>query len=168
MFSGKTEELIRRLNRTRYANQSFEVFNSKIDTRFGKNRIQSHDETSITSMAATSAIDILKKTSFPEVIGIDEGQFFDKELPEVCKSLADKGIRVIVAGLDMDFMGKPFGSMPALMAIAESITKLHAICLQCGNPAIYSHRKKNVISQVLVGASEMYEPLCRKCYNEVI
>lgn len=168
MFSGKTEELIRRLNRARYANQKFEVYNSKIDTRSGKNRIQSHDDTSITSMAATSAIDILKKTVYPEVIGIDEGQFFDKELPEVCKTLAGKGIRIIVAGLDMDYMGKPFGPMPALMAIAESVTKLHAICLQCGNPALFSHRKKNVKSQVLVGASELYEPLCRKCYNEVI
>jgi thymidine kinase len=168
MFSGKTEELIRRLNRARYANQKFEVFNSKIDTRSGKNRIQSHDETSITSLAVANAIDILKKTTYPEVIGIDEGQFFDKELPMVCKTLADKGIRIIVAGLDMDYQGKPFGPMPALMAIAESVTKLHAICLQCGNPALFSHRKKNVKNQVLVGASELYEPLCRKCYNEVI
>jgi thymidine kinase len=167
MFSGKTEELIRRLNRARYANQTFEVFNSQVDMRAGKNRIQSHDETSITSIAAANAIEILKKTAYPEVMGIDEGQFFDQELPEVCKSLANKGIRVIVAGLDMDFKGKPFGSMPALMAIADSVTKLHAICVQCGNPALFSHRKKNVKSQIAIGASELYEPLCRKCYSGV-
>jgi thymidine kinase len=168
MFSGKTEELIRRLTRARYANQTFEVFNSKIDTRAGANRIKSHDASSITSLAADNAVDILKKTSYPEVIGIDEGQFFDKELSKVCVTLAGKGIRVIVAGLDMDYKGKPFGPMPDLMALAESVTKLHAICLQCGNPALFSHRKKNVKSQVAIGASELYEPLCRKCFNEVI
>lgn len=166
MFSGKTEELIRRLKRARYANRTFEVFNSNVDTRSEKNKILSHDETSVTSLSASNAIEIIKKTAFPEVIGIDEGQFFDMELPKVCTTLASKGIRVIVAGLDMDFKGKPFGPMPSLMAMAESITKLHAICLQCGNPAQYSHRKKNVKSQVVVGASELYEPLCRKCYHE--
>lgn len=168
MFSGKTEELIRRLNRAKYANQTFEVFNSQLDTRSGKNRILSHDDTSIASLAANNAIEILKKTAYPEVLGIDEGQFFDIELTAVCKALASKGIRVIVAGLDMDYKGNPFGPMPALMAIAESVTKLHAICLQCGNPALFSHRKKNMKAQVVVGAGELYEPLCRKCYNEVI
>lgn len=167
MFSGKTEELIRRLKRARFANQTFEVFNSMIDTRSRTNRIQSHDDTSITSHTAANAIEILKKTSYPEVIGIDEGQFFDKELPDVCMTLAGKGIRVIIAGLDMDYQGRPFGPVPYLMAIAESVTKLHAICLQCGNPALFSHRKKNVKNQVVVGASELYEPLCRKCFNEV-
>lgn len=167
MFSGKTEELIRRLNRARYANQSIEVFSAKLDTLSGKNRILSHDETSISSVAIARAIDILKKTAYPEVIGIDEGQFFDKELPEVCKTLANKGIRVIIAGLDMDYKGKPFGPMPVLMAMAESVTKLHAICMQCGNPALFSHRKKDVKSQVVVGSSELYEPLCRNCYNQV-
>ena len=167
MFSGKTEELIRRLNRARYANQAFEVFNSLVDTRSGKSKLKSHDNTTITSTRAESAIDILKKTSYPEVIGIDGGQFFDKELPKVCKTLAEKGIRVVVAGLDMDYKGKPFGSMPALMAMAESVTKLHAICKQCGNPALFSHRKKIVKSQVAIGANELYEPMCRKCFNEV-
>ena len=167
MFSGKTEELIRRLNRARYANQSIEVFSSQLDTHSGKNRILSHDESSISSIALETSIEIFNKTAYPEVIGIDEGQFFDKELPKVCMALTEKGIRIIVAGLDMDYTGKPFGPMPALMAMAESITKLHAICLQCGNPALFSHRKKNVKSQVVIGASELYEPLCRKCYNEV-
>ena len=167
MFSGKTEELIRRLNRAKLANQTIEVYNSQIDTRAGSNGLLSHDNTIMSSQMVKRTIEILSTTSFPEVVGIDEGQFFDNELPVVCSSLAEKGVRVIVAGLDMDYRGKPFGPMPAIMAMAESITKLHAICLHCGNPALFSHRKKNLKGRVAVGAGELYEPLCRKCYNEL-
>jgi thymidine kinase len=168
MFSGKTEELIRRLKRARYASQTIEVYSSLIDTRSGKDSIKSHDDTSFGSMEVVKAREIIEKTAYPQVVGIDEGQFFDHALPEVCKLLADRGVRVIVAGLDMDYKGLPFGAMPAMMAIAESITKVHAICLHCGNPAQFSHRKSSIKSQVMIGARELYEPLCRKCFNELI
>ena len=165
MFSGKTEELIRRLNRAGYANQCVEIYHTKIDTRSGNNQILSHSSKSLTSVAVSSSTDILALTKFPDVTGIDEGQFFDEHLPEVCNTLAGKGVRVIVAGLDMDFRGKPFGPMPRLMSIAENVTKVHAVCMRCGNPALYSFRKTKISEQILVGASELYEPLCRKCYQ---
>jgi thymidine kinase len=164
MFSGKTEELIRRIRRAQYAQQKVEIFKPAVDTRYSKEDVVSHNEISIQSTAVTSANTILMLTQDADVIGIDEAQFFDEGIIDVCNELANQGKRVIVAGLDMDFKGKPFGPMPGLFAIAEDITKVHAICLQCGDLAQYSHRKVPNQERVLLGETDTYEPLCRTCY----
>jgi len=165
MFSGKTEELIRRLRRAQIARLNVEIFKPKIDVRYDETAVVSHDLNSIHSTPVENASSILLLGSNTQVVGIDEAQFFDDELPEVCNKLANKGIRVIVAGLDMDFSGKPFGPMPAIMAIAESVTKVHAVCVVCGNPALYSYRLVASEAKVLLGEKESYEPRCRICYN---
>jgi len=167
MFSGKTEELIRRLNRARIARLKVEIFSPKADTRFTENALVSHNSNSIASTPVENASSILLLGSDVPVIGIDEAQFFDDELPDVCNALANKGVRVIVAGLDMDFKGRPFGPMPAIMAMAESVTKLHAVCVRCGNPALYSYRLVPDESKILLGEKESYEPRCRVCYHLV-
>jgi thymidine kinase len=166
MFSGKTEELIRRLSRARIAKLKVEIFSPKADTRYGEEAIISHNANKITSTPVDSASAILLLASDAHVIGVDEAQFFDDELPEVCTILANRGIRVIVAGLDMDFKGRPFGPMPSIMAIAESVTKLQAVCVQCGNPALYSYRLIPDEAKILLGEKESYEPRCRVCYNK--
>src|ERR1700733_4677562 len=165
MFSGKTEELIRRLNRARIAKLKVEIFSPKTDTRYGENALVSHNANSIQSTPVENASSILLLASDVNVVGIDEAQFFDDELPDVCNVLANKGVRVIVAGLDMDFKGQPFGPMPAIMAIADSVTKLQAVCVQCGNPAMYSYRLVGSESKILLGEKESYEPRCRICYR---
>lgn len=166
MFSGKTEELIRRLKRAKYAKQRVEIFKPIIDTRYSEQEVVSHDANSILSTPVSSSGNILILAQNVDVVGIDEAQFFDMNLPNVCNQLADMGIRVIVAGLDMDFRGKPFGPMPHLLAIAEYVTKVHAICVRCGDLAQYSHRKTDADKLVLLGENDIYEPLCRLCYNE--
>lgn len=165
MFSGKTEELIRRLNRARIARQQVEIFKPMIDTRYDAVNVVSHNENSILSTPVNSATQILLLTNEVDVVGIDEVQFFDDEIVEVCNKLAGQGIRVIVAGLDMDFTGKPFGPVPALMATAEYVTKVHAICIRCGNLAQYSYRKTDEQKLVMLGETDSYEPLCRSCYE---
>jgi thymidine kinase len=165
MFSGKTEELIRRLNRAKIARLKVEIFAPKADTRFDENALVSHNANSIPSTPVENASSILLLGSDVHVIGIDEAQFFDDELPEVCNVLANKGVRVIVAGLDMDFKGRPFGPIPTIMAMAESVTKLHAVCVICGNPALYSYRLVPNDSKILLGEKESYEPRCRICYH---
>lgn len=165
MFSGKTEELIRRLKRAQIARMNVEIFKPKTDTRYHETAVVSHDLNSIQSTPVESASAILLLGSNTDVVGIDEAQFFDEELPEVCNKLAGKGIRVIVAGLDMDFQGKPFGPVPELIAIAEEVTKVHAVCVQCGSPASYSYRIVAADSKVLLGEKESYEPRCRVCFN---
>ncbi|MGN6421592.1 MAG: thymidine kinase [Pseudobacter sp.] len=166
MFSGKTEELIRRLKRARIANLRVEIFKPKIDTRYHEQQIVSHDENAILSTPIESAQTILLLASDVDVVGIDEAQFFDDQLPDVCDQLAYRGVRVIIAGLDMDYSGKPFGQMPFLLAKADYITKLHAICMKCGNIANYSYRKVASPTQLLLGEKDLYEPRCRKCYYE--
>ncbi|MDD2324045.1 MAG: thymidine kinase [Bacteroidia bacterium] len=166
MFSGKTEELIRRLNRARIAKQKVEIFKPLIDTRYDEEMVVSHDEKTIKSTPVESSAQILLYANEVEVVGIDEAQFFDMELINVCNTLADNGIRVIVAGLDMDYTGKPFGPMPALMAEAEFVDKVHAICVKCGNLAQYSHRTVINDKLVVLGETDSYEPLCRSCFNE--
>ncbi len=168
MFSGKTEELIRRVRRAMYAGLRVEIFKPSLDTRYSETRVVSHDEKSIVSTPVENASSILLLAAGVEVVGIDEAQFFDDTLPEVCTGLADSGTRVIVAGLDMDFAGKPFGPMPALMAMAEYVTKVHAICVRCGNLAHYSHRKIENDKVVVLGEKDIYEPLCRSCYLEAV
>lgn len=168
MFSGKTEELIRRLKRAKFAKQNVEIFKPNIDTRYSEADVVSHDSNAIRCTPVTSSGNILLMSSEVDVIGIDEAQFFDNNLPEVCNKLADMGIRVIVAGLDMDFRGNPFGPMPQLMACAEYVTKVHAICMKCGNLAHYSHRTINAEKLVVLGETESYEPLCRSCFNEAM
>ena len=165
MFSGKTEELIRRLNRARIAKLKVEIFSPKADTRFAEDALISHNSKSIPSTPVDSASAILLLSNDAHVIGIDEAQFFDDGLPEVCNKLAQKGIRVIVAGLDMDFTGKPFGPIPALMAIAELVTKVNAVCVKCGSPATYSFRKVASEAKILLGEKDSYEPRCRRCYS---
>ena len=164
MFSGKTEELIRRLRRAQIARLTVEIFKPRTDNRFHETDVVSHDANSIHSTPVDSSSAILLLGSHVQVVGIDEAQFFDDELPNVCNILANRGVRVIVAGLDMDFKGKPFGPMPALMAIAESVTKVHAVCVKCGNPALYSYRLVPDAATVLLGEKESYEPRCRVCY----
>ena len=164
MFSGKTEELIRRLKRAKIARQRVEIYKPTIDTRYSDEEVVSHDANSIRSTPIDSPASLLLLASGAQVVGIDEAQFFDESLVEVCRELADMGKRVIVAGLDMDFQGKPFGPMPALMAIAEDVTKVHAICVRCGNLAHVSHRIVKNEEQVLLGEQAEYEPLCRACY----
>jgi thymidine kinase len=166
MFSGKTEELIRRLNRAKFAKLSVEIFKPKIDTRYSEEDVVSHNDNAIRSTAVESSANILLLASPADVIGIDEAQFFDDGLVEVCNQLANQGVRVIVAGLDMDFQGKPFSPMPQLMAIAEHVTKVHAICMRCGANAQYSYRKTDSEDLVLLGETMEYEPLCRTCYNK--
>lgn len=167
MFSGKTEELIRRLRRAKFANQRVEVFKPKIDTRYDETKVVSHDATAILARPVENSVKILELTegSNINVIGIDEAQFFDLALTEVCEKLALRGIRVIVAGLDMDYRGVPFGPMPNLLAVAEYITKVHAICLHCGNLATHSYRKVANNERVMLGEKDTYEPRCRTCYE---
>ena len=166
MFSGKTEELIRRLKRAKIANLRVEIFKPKIDTRYDEQKIVSHDENAILSTPIDNSQTILLLASEVDVVGIDEAQFFDDQLPYVCDELAYRGIRVIVAGLDMDYLGNPFGQMPFILAKADYVTKLHAICMKCGNIANYSYRKVPNDDQVMLGATDVYEPRCRICYNE--
>lgn len=166
MFSGKTEELIRRLKRAKIAKQKVEIFKPRIDVRYDEVNVVSHDANFIHSTPVESASQILFLANDVDVIGIDEAQFFDEALPFVCEKLADSGIRVIVAGLDMDYLGKPFGCMPALLAIAEYVTKVHAICMNCGDLANYSHRIVAGSSRILLGEQESYIPLCRSCFNK--
>jgi thymidine kinase len=168
MFSGKTEELIRRLRRAQFAGLKVEIFKPSLDKRYSETRVVSHDEKSIISTPVDNASAILLFAGDVNVIGIDEAQFFDHSIVEVCNKLADNGIRIVVAGLDMDFMGKPFGPMPALLAIAEYVTKVHAICMRCGNLAQYSFRKSEEDQIVVLGEKDKYEPLCRNCYNEIL
>ncbi len=165
MFSGKTEELIRRLKRARIAKMKVEIFKPKLDTRYDEANVVSHDSNFIHSTPVDSASQILLLTGDVEVVGVDEAQFFDDELPAVCETLANRGLRVIVAGLDMDFLGKPFGPLPQLLALAEFVTKVHAICMNCGNLAHISHRTVNNQSRIMLGEQESYIPLCRTCYN---
>src|SRR5512133_1297538 len=168
MFSGKTEELIRRLRRAQFAGLKVEIFKPSLDNRYSVNRVVSHDDKSIVSTPVDNASAILLLAGDVDVIGIDEAQFFDNSIVEVCNTLADNGVRIIVAGLDMDFMGKPFGPMPALLSIAEFVTKVHAICMRCGNLAQYSYRKTEEAQVVLLGEKNLYEPLCRNCYNSAL
>ena len=164
MFSGKTEELIRRLKRAKFAKQKVEIFKPDTDIRYDEEEVVSHDRNAISSTPVTASSSILLLADDCEVVGIDEAQFFDMELPNVCRQLANQGIRVIVAGLDMDFKGQPFGPIANLMAIAEYVTKVHAICVRCGNLAQFSHRTSTEESLILLGETEHYEPICRTCY----
>lgn len=168
MFSGKTEELIRRLRRAQFANQKVEIYKPAIDVRYSDDQVVSHDAHSIPSTPIDSPASMLLLSADVEVVGIDEAQFFDDTVVEVAQALADRGIRVIVAGLDTDFTGKPFGSMPALMAVAEDVQKVHAICVKCGSLANHSHRLTKSDKLVVLGEQDLYEPLCRHCYNEAI
>ena len=167
MFSGKTEELIRRLNRAKIARQNVEIFKPHIDVRYSVDEVVSHDSNSIRSTPVETSANILLLASNVDVVGIDEAQFFDAGLSEVCNELANQGIRVIIAGLDMDFKGNPFGPIPSIMATAEYVTKVHAICMRCGNLANYSHRLTDADKLVLVGEKSEYEPLCRNCYQKI-
>lgn len=163
MFSGKTEELIRRLKRVKIANLKVEIFKPAIDVRYDETKVVSHDANAIQSTPIENSQTILLLSQDVDVVGIDEAQFFDDQIMHVCESLAMRGVRVIVAGLDMDYLGRPFGQMPNLLAIADYITKLHAICVQCGNIANVSYRKTAEGGQVLVGEKDIYEPRCRVC-----
>ena len=168
MFSGKTEELIRRLKRAEFARLRVEIFKPRIDVRYSEEEVVSHDASAIRSTPVDSAQNILLMTSDVDVVGIDEAQFFDDGLVAVCNELANKGIRVIVAGLDMDFKGVPFGPIPALCAIADEVTKVHAICVRCGALAYVSHRLVNNEKRVMLGEQAEYEPLCRECYRKAL
>ena len=168
MFSGKTEELIRRMKRAQFAKQKVEIYKPCIDIRYSEDQVVSHDSHSIPSTPIDSPASMLLLSSDVEVVGIDEAQFFDDTLVDVVQTLANRGIRVIIAGLDTDFMGKPFGPMPALMAVAEDIQKVHAICVKCGSPANHSHRLSESNQLVVLGEKDIYEPLCRHCYNAAI
>ncbi len=166
MFSGKTEELIRRMKRAKFARQSVEIFKPSVDTRYSDDDVVSHEGNSIPSTPVETSASILLLGSDTEVIGIDEAQFFDDNIVEVCNELANRGTRVIVAGLDLDFKGIPFGPMPALCAIADEVTKVHAICVKCGTLAYVSHRTVHNEKRVLLGEKLEYEPLCRECYRK--
>ncbi len=166
MFSGKTEELIRRLKRVRIAEQSVEIYKPARDTRYSVNEVVSHDARSIPSIAIQHPSEILQVSSSIDVIGIDEAQFFDDALVGVCEALALRGHRVIIAGLDMDFRGRPFGPMPGLLAVAEYVTKLHAICNHCGNLATHTYRLTSDAETVVLGEKDIYEARCRHCFNE--
>ena len=168
MFSGKTEELIRRLRRAKFAKQKVEIFKPAIDVRYSEEDVVSHDQNHILSTPIDSSASILLLSSHIDVVGIDEAQFFDMGLVDVCNELANRGVRVIIAGLDMDYRGIPFGPMPALCAIADDVTKVHAICVRCGSLAYVSHRKVQNDKRVLLGETAEYEPLCRECYREVM
>ncbi|MFK7946354.1 MAG: thymidine kinase [Saprospiraceae bacterium] len=167
MFSGKTEELIRRIKRALIANLKVEIFKPKIDKRYDDTKVVSHDSNTVQSTPVSASMEILTycKDKDVHVVGIDEAQFFDLQLVEVCEALALKGIRVIIAGLDMDFKGRPFGPMPNLLSVAEYVTKVHAICQQCGNLATHSYRLVDDDSEVLLGEKQEYEPRCRTCYH---
>ena len=164
MFSGKTEELMRRLRRAVIARQRVQVFKPLIDTRYSQGDVVSHDRNTLEATAVARPETILLLSSDAQVVGIDEGQFFDTSLVDICLQMADNGIRVVVSGLDMDYERKPFGCMPRLMAVADRVLKVHAICVSCGAPALYSYRLASDREQVLVGAKAEYEPLCRNCY----
>ena len=168
MFSGKTEELIRRLRRAQFAKQRVEIFKPAIDVRYSEEEVVSHEGNSILSTPVDSSASILLMGQESDVVGIDEAQFFDEHIVEVCNELAAKGIRVIVAGLDLDFKGQPFGPMPQLCAIADEVTKVHAICVRCGALAYVSHRIVAGEKQVMLGEKQEYEPLCRECYTLAI
>ncbi|MCD8291956.1 MAG: thymidine kinase [Prevotella sp.] len=168
MFSGKTEELIRRLRRAQFAKQRVDIFKPSIDVRYSEEEVVSHDRNAIPSTPVDSSSSIILLSSGIDVIGIDEAQFFDDGLVDVCNELANKGVRVIVAGLDMDYKGKPFGPIPALCAIADEVTKVHAICVKCGALAYVSHRLVDNDKRVMLGEQEEYEPLCRECYRKTI
>ena len=167
MFSGKTEELIRRLKRARIAKQRVEIYKPAVDTRYSEEDVVSHDSHAVSATPIDSSASLLLMTADADVVGIDEAQFFDDGLVDVCRELAASGKRVIIAGLDMDFKGVPFGPMPALCAIAEDVTKVHAICVRCGDLAYISHRIVQGDSRVMLGETQEYEPLCRHCYEEV-
>ena len=167
MFSGKTEELIRRMRRAEIAKQKIEIFKPKVDVRYSEDEVISHDENAILSTPVDSPQNILLLANDIEVVGIDEAQFFDDGLIEVCNVLANRGVRVIVAGLDMDFSGKPFGPIPKLLAIAEYVTKVHAVCVKCGDLAHFSHRLTKNDKLVLLGELDAYEPLCRDCFQSI-
>jgi thymidine kinase len=164
MFSGKTEELIRRINRALIAGLKVEIFKPTLDNRYGQETIVSHDKRKIRSTMVNFAEDILLYSGGSQLIAVDEAQFFDEAIVDVCVKLANSGKRVIIAGLDMDYSGKPFGSMPELMTVAEYITKLHAICARCGSSASFSYRLNEKEQQVLVGEKDLYEPRCRSCF----
>ncbi len=164
MFSGKTEELIRRLKRAQFAKQKIKIFKPAIDTRYDEKKVISHDLNEINSTPVSSSSKILDLIDEVDVIGIDEAQFFDADLPDVCANIANKGIRVIVAGLDMDYLGNPFGPIPNLMANAEFVSKVHAICVECGDLAIHSNRIVSSKDLVHLGEQEEYEALCRSCF----
>ena len=166
MFSGKTEELIRRMKRAKFAQQKVEIFKPAIDVRYSEEDVVSHDQTHIPSTPIESSASILLLASDIEVVGIDEAQFLDEGLVDVCNELANRGVRVIVAGLDMDFKGVPFGPIPALCAIADDVTKVHAICVKCGSLAYLSHRLVKSEKLVVLGEKDEYEPLCRECYQK--
>ncbi len=166
MFSGKTEELIRRMKRAKFAKLRVEIYKPAIDVRYSEEDVVSHDRNVIQSTPVESSQTILLLANEIDVVGIDEAQFFDMGIVDVCQQLAERGIRVIVAGLDLDFRGVPFGPMPALMAIADDVYKAHAICVQCGDLAYVSHRLVQSDKRVLLGETESYEPLCRVCYNK--
>ena len=168
MFSGKTEELIRRMRRAQFAKQRVEIFKPAIDVRYSQEDVVSHDQKHIQSTPIDSSASILLLAEDIEVVGIDEAQFFDDGIVDVCNQLANRGVRVIVAGLDMDYQGIPFGPMPALCAIADEVTKVHAICVKCGSLAYVSHRKVQYDKRVLLGETQEYEPLCRECYQKAI
>ena len=166
MFSGKTEELIRRMKRAKFARQNVEIFKPSIDVRYSEEDVVSHEGNAISSTPVDSSASILLMSADVDVVGIDEAQFFDEHIVEVCNQLANQGTRVIIAGLDLDFKGQPFGPMPALLAIADEVTKVHAICVRCGSLAYVSHRLVSNAKQVLLGETHEYEPLCRECYRQ--
>ena len=166
MFSGKTEELIRRLKRAKFAKQKVEIFKPAIDVRYDEIKVVSHDDNAIHSTSVPSSSNIFLLASDVEVVGIDEAQFFDEGLVNVCHQLADRGVRVIVAGLDMDYTGKPFGPIPGLLATAEYVTKVHAICMRCGSLANHSYRISTNDTLVMLGETDSYEPLCRDCFRD--
>ncbi len=165
MFSGKTEELIRRLRRAQFANQKIAIFKPTLDNRYSDVEVVSHDFHKLTSTPIKDPADMLKVGADVQVAGVDEAQFFGDSLVEVCQTLANLGVRVIVAGLDMDYLGQPFGPMPRLMAVAEDVQKVHAICVKCGALATFSHRLSKRQDLVLLGEKDVYEPLCRDCFN---
>lgn len=168
MFSGKTEELIRRLRRAQFANQKIAIFKPGIDNRYSEMEVVSHDFHKISSIRIKSPSEMLSVADDVEVVGLDEAQFLDETLVDVCQTLANRGIRVIVAGLDTDYLGQPFGPMPRLMAVAEDVQKVHAICVKCGDLANHSHRLSKSRDLVLLGEKDVYEPLCRECYNKAM
>jgi len=165
MFSGKTEELIRRLRRAQFANQKIAIFKPTLDKRYSDVEVVSHDFHKLTSTPIQNPAEMLKIGADVQVVGVDEAQFFGDSLVEVCQTLANRGVRVVVAGLDMDYLGQPFGPMPRLMAVAEDVQKVHAICVKCGALATYSHRLSKSQDLVLLGEKDVYEPLCRACFN---
>lgn len=168
MFSGKTEELIRRLRRAQFANQKIAIFKPTIDNRYSDVEVVSHDAHKINSIPISDASQMLSISEDVQVVGVDEAQFFGNNLVEVCQALANRGVRVIVAGLDTDYKGVPFGPMPMLMAVAEDVQKVHAICVKCGNLANHSHRLSKSRDLVVLGETDIYEPLCRDCYNKAV